>query len=169
MDKQILEALGLDDTATIETVLAAIDALKTKPAADGSGEDMGNGCAKGKVPNAAPLTAAEVVMKNRAEAAERALLEIQVEKDLVQFAPYITNRDAVKARLLADRAGTIATFEALLSDRMPNRADGSAPEINAADKATARASAISDLANRTGCGLAVAYSRIRESNPELFV
>lgn len=106
MNKEICAALGLPEDASPEMCLAAIEALKAK--ATEAQCEMENACK------------ARDEMKNRAEGAEqkiaeqaRAALEAQVEADLEEHKAVISNRDEVKAALLANRDGTLKLLKGL--------------------------------------------------------
>jgi len=125
-----LKALGLPETADEAACLAAIQALKDQATS-----------AKGDM----------AAMKNRAEtaeqkvlAAEQAALAAQVEQDLVQYAPVIQDREAVKAQLLANREGGLKLLKSLKpaapGAKLPNRRDNPLPTGDGAgDEAAAAA------------------------------
>lgn len=109
--KNIAAKLGManSDQADEKSVLEQIDALLAKIKSYEMKED-----------NEAKLT-------NRVKELETAALGALVEKDLVEFAGVIVNRDEAKAQLMANRDGTLKAWRALKVAALPNRGDGQQP------------------------------------------
>jgi len=160
--RKVTEALGLPEDASEDAVVEAILQLKSSATAAKSAE-------------------AAITNRLRAVEAERALLlAAQVETDLDKYAHLIANRDAFRAQLVANRAGTLAILASLdlpakakekpAPARITNRSDARTPAISAAgdddDKAdqaaAARAARITNRAREIrqatpGIPLAAAY------------
>jgi hypothetical protein len=106
------------------------------------------------------------------EAVEKARAEAQAENDLKEHAPKIVNRDAVKAALLKDRAGTLAVLAAVAAPTPPkafNRADGKSPNAPAAkNRAAEQAAAVNDHRAKCKCSFEEAWASVRAAQPDLF-
>jgi hypothetical protein len=130
---------------------------------------------------AAAKTAAEEKeqLKNRAEQAEaklaeheRKTLEADVEKDLDEFKDRFTNREEVKAQLLANRAGTRKLLEAMkpipgLTEPLRNRKDAKAPDP-LVDNAAVINRKVQEYRATNRCSFDQAWDAVRASEPELF-
>ena len=117
--KSLLKELGLEEGASEESAVAALQAIKNR-----AGQ-------------------ADAFKTER-----DALLATQVEADLTKFAPVIKNREAVKKALLANRASALEFLEAMQppaepagQHRITNRAAAKAPATDAGSDPTVEASA----------------------------
>jgi hypothetical protein len=152
---KLKELLGLPAEATEDQIYTAVQALK------------------GKATEAEPI-------KNRLATLEgelKTLREAQIEADLDAHKAVITNREAVKAVLVANREAGLAMLKGLKlgapaaqPERITNRATAAHPadrvaEGEKADKADAEVRAYK-IANR--CSYEDAHSAVRRLKPELF-
>jgi phage I-like protein len=166
---ELLAMLGLPAEASDEEVAKACAARK---------DELANSQAAAE---AAAKAAAEEKeqLKNRAEQAEaklaeheRKTLETDVEKDLDEFKDRFTNREEVKAQLLANRAGTRKLLEAMkpipgLTEPLRNRKDAKAPEP-LVDNAAVINRKVQEYRAANRCSFDQAWDAVRASEPELF-
>jgi phage I-like protein len=119
--KLVAQKLGLSADASEESVLAAVDVLQNR--------------ATGAVEAAKLAEAAIIPIKNRVTELEKTngeLFAVQVEADLGKYAPRFlpAKRDAWKASLIANRAGTLELLESLPEPKVETAAAGQAAMHN---------------------------------------
>lgn len=151
--KEISHALGLAPDATMETMLAAVETLRQRALAAEA--------------EATPL-------KNRLASLEQSAArwrEEQVEADLARYTDRLTpaGRDKWRAALLANRDGTLALLESLVSPTpspIHQRNKARTPQDGHRDRELTRT--IREYQNRNHCRWQEAWDAVREEQPELF-